>query len=304
MKKIAVINDLSGLGKCSLTAAIPVISAMGLQACPLPTAILSNQTGYDSYFCDDYTENIEAYMTEWKKRGFQPDGIYTGFLAREAQADKLLSFLDIFAKEETKVLVDPIMGDGGAAFQFCTDKFLVQMETLAERAWYLTPNLTEAMLLLYGKEGMKRRWKSFESLSENVLKSDIEMLGAALSERFSLKALAITGITYNSATGIPMIGNFIFEGGKNQWISSERTGGSYSGTGDLFASAFLAGMMKGKSAFAAAQKAIDFLSASIAETVREGTDRNEGVCFESKLFMLMEDKKNMFETEETGGTGN
>ena len=90
MKKIAVIQDLSGLGKCSLTAAIPVISVMGVQAVPLPTAVLSNQTGYPSYYCDDYTEHMEQIMDEWEKRGFSPDGIYTGFLADEEQADKIL----------------------------------------------------------------------------------------------------------------------------------------------------------------------------------------------------------------------
>lgn len=85
MKKIAVIQDLSGLGKCSLTAAIPVISVMGVQAVPLPTAVLSNQTGYPSYYCDNYTEHMEQIMDEWEKRGFSPDGIYTGFLADEEQ---------------------------------------------------------------------------------------------------------------------------------------------------------------------------------------------------------------------------
>ena len=90
MKKIAVINDLSGLGKCSLTAAIPVISVMGVQAVPLPTAVLSNQTGYPSCYCDNYTEHMEQIMDEWEKRGFSPDGIYTGFLADEEQADKIL----------------------------------------------------------------------------------------------------------------------------------------------------------------------------------------------------------------------
>ena len=90
MKKIAVIQDLSGLGKCSLTAAIPVISVVGVQAVPLPTAVLSNQTGYPSYYCDNYTEHMEQIMDEWEKRGFSPDGIYTGFLADEEQADKIL----------------------------------------------------------------------------------------------------------------------------------------------------------------------------------------------------------------------
>ena len=87
MKKIAVINDLSGLGKCSLTAAIPVISVMGVQACPFPTAVLSNQTGYETYFCEDLTRQMTPYMEQWKKRGFIPDGIYTGFLSDEKQAD-------------------------------------------------------------------------------------------------------------------------------------------------------------------------------------------------------------------------
>ena len=99
MKKIAVIQDLSGLGKCSLTAAIPVISVMGVQAVPLPTAVLSNQTGYPSYYCDDYTEHMEQIMEEWEKRDFSPDGIYTGFLADEEQADKILDFLRRFRQD-------------------------------------------------------------------------------------------------------------------------------------------------------------------------------------------------------------
>ena len=99
MKKIAVINDLSGLGKCSLTAAIPVISVMGVQACPFPTAVLSNQTGYETYFCEDLTRQMTPYMEQWKKRGFIPDGIYTGFLSDEKQADKILKFMDLFAGE-------------------------------------------------------------------------------------------------------------------------------------------------------------------------------------------------------------
>ena len=84
-KRIAAINDLSGFGKCSLTATIPVLAAMGVQACPLPTAILSNQTGYDSYYMDDYTSHMESIMDEWEKQGFTFDGIYTGFLSHSDQ---------------------------------------------------------------------------------------------------------------------------------------------------------------------------------------------------------------------------
>ena len=117
MKKIAVIHDLSGLGKCSLTAAIPVISAMGVQACPLPTAILSNQTGYGSYFWDDYTDRMELIMDEWKKMGFKPDGVYTGFLGDARQVDLILKFVDMFCTEGTHILVDPVMGDNADSGQ-------------------------------------------------------------------------------------------------------------------------------------------------------------------------------------------
>ena len=99
MKKIAVIHDLSGLGKCSLTAAIPVISAMGVQACPLPTAILSNQTGYGSYFWDDYTDRMELIMDEWKKMGFKPDGVYTGFLGDARQREHISWLIRLWETE-------------------------------------------------------------------------------------------------------------------------------------------------------------------------------------------------------------
>lgn len=104
MKKIAVLNDLSGMGKCSLTAAIPVISVMGIQACPLPTAVLSAQTGFPSYYCDDYTDRMDAIMEEWKKMDFYPDGIYTGFLADARQADKAVEFIEQFAKKTQRYL--------------------------------------------------------------------------------------------------------------------------------------------------------------------------------------------------------
>ena len=116
-----MIQDLSGLGKCSLTAAIPVISVMGVQAVPLPTAVLSNQTGYSSYYCDDYTDRMGQIMDQWEKREFHPDGIYTGFLAGEKQADQILRFYDRFCGNETLVLVDPVMGDNGRAYGIYTE---------------------------------------------------------------------------------------------------------------------------------------------------------------------------------------
>lgn len=287
MKKIAVINDISGLGKCSLTAAIPVISAMGVQACPFPTAILSNQTGYESYFCDDYTDRMDRYMEEWKKREFQPDGIYIGFLAGEQQADKILRFIEEFSGEDTWILADPIMGDHGSAFTFCTDELCEKMRIMALKAHVITPNLTEAILLLEGRQKLKEIWENISCLKQKSRLREIEKIGKRLSEEFHLKAVVITGIDGEKNDTKPQIGNLIWESQEPAWVFHEKQGGSYSGTGDLFASVLCAGLVKGMSMRMCAIKAAAFLESSIRDTVKEGTDRNEGICFESHLWELM-----------------
>ena len=132
LKRIAVLNDLSGMGKCSLTAAIPVLSVMGVQACPLPTAVLSAQTGFPSYYCDDYTDRMDILMDEWQKMHFRPDGIYTGFLADALQAEKAVDFIQRFKSTETKVLVDPVMGDDGEEYSVYTEELCEKMRILVQ----------------------------------------------------------------------------------------------------------------------------------------------------------------------------
>ena len=149
-KKIAVINDLSGFGRCSLTAAISVISAMGIQACPLPTAILTAQTGYPHYYLDDYTDKMDIYRQEWQKMGQHFDGIYTGFVASEAQIDQIFHFIDTFYTSDTFLLVDPVMGDDGIKYDMFTPKLLEKMNALVGEADIITPNLTELWLLTDG----------------------------------------------------------------------------------------------------------------------------------------------------------
>lgn len=277
------------MGKCSLTAAIPVISVMGVQACPLPTAVLSNQTGYDSYFCDDYTDRMGNIMEEWQKRGFRPDGIYTGYLAGEKQADKILEFIEVFKREDTLVLVDPVLGDRGAAYAMYTEELCQKMRILAGKARVITPNLTEALLLLYGKDGMEEKWQLLEERSGTEFLSEIEEIGRKLTEQFHVKAVVITGVDIREPDKPLQIGNLVLENSVCKWISAEKTGGSYSGTGDLFASVLSAGLVKGKSMEHCVRKATGFLSKAIRDTVREGTDRNDGVCFETYLYELKED---------------
>ena len=285
MKKIAVLNDLSGMGKCSLTAAIPVISVMGIQACPLPTAVLSAQTGFPSYYCDDYTDRMDAIMEEWKKMDFYPDGIYTGFLADARQADKAVEFIEQFAKEDTKILIDPVMGDNGEEYPIYTEALCEKMRFLVRRATVITPNLTEARLLLYGAQRAHVLWKELSLMDEERLLKFTESTGKELSKEFDTEVV-ITGIDLPARENHQEMGNLICKDGVQTWVSTVKEGGSYSGTGDLFASVLSAGMVKGMDTVDSVRKAVKFLSKGIHDAVLEGTDRNEGICFERYLSEL------------------
>lgn len=285
MKKIAVLNDLSGMGKCSLTAAIPVISVMGIQACPLPTAVLSAQTGFPSYYCDDYTDRMDAIMEEWKKMDFYPDGIYTGFLADARQADKAVEFIEQFAKEDTKILIDPVMGDNGEEYPIYTEALCEKMRFLVRRATVITPNLTEALLLLYGAQRAHVLWKELSLMDGERLLKFTESTGKELSKEFDTEVV-ITGIDLPARENHQEMGNLICKDGVQTWVSTVKEGGSYSGTGDLFASVLSAGMVKGMDTVDSVRKAVKFLSKGIHDAVLEGTDRNEGICFERYLSEL------------------
>ena len=285
MKKIAVLNDLSGMGKCSLTAAIPVISVMGIQACPLPTAVLSAQTGFPSYYCDDYTDRMDAIMEEWKKMDFYPAGIYTGFLADARQADKAVEFIEQFAKEDTKILIDPVMGDNGEEYPIYTEALCEKMRFLVRRATVITPNLTEALLLLYGAQRAHVLWKELSLMDEERLLKFTESTGKELSKEFDTEVV-ITGIDLPARENHQEMGNLICKDGVQTWVSTVKEGGSYSGTGDLFASVLSAGMVKGMDTVDSVRKAVKFLSKGIHDAVLEGTDRNEGICFERYLSEL------------------
>ena len=147
MKKIAVINDLSGFGKCSLTAAIPIISVLKAQCCPITTAVLSNQTGYDDYFCKDLTDELPAVIDKIKKLNPTFDGILTGFISNPKQGKIIADFIDYFKKDGTLVVVDPVMADDGAVYDCYTDECVSAIKSIAKKADIITPNLTELCIL-------------------------------------------------------------------------------------------------------------------------------------------------------------
>lgn len=280
-KKIAVINDLSGFGRCSLTAAISVIAAMGVQPCPLPTAILSGQTGYPSYFYDDYTDKMDEFRREWKKMGASFDGIYTGFMSDVRQIEKVFDFLDTFYGKKTFLLVDPIMGDDGRRFGMCTPDFLSMMKALAARADIITPNLTE-LCFLSGTE-----FRMIEQMTdEKHLLTIVEQMARNVMDR-GTKEVVVTGIRFtDSSDGVRKMGNLAVTK-KDKFLSAfPFVGESYSGTGDLFASVMAGGRARGDRLDESIETAGRLIGLAMEDSVREGVPRNDGVNYEQYLWML------------------
>lgn len=288
-KRIAVINDLSGFGRCSLTAAISVIAAMGVQPCPLPTAILSAQTGYPSYFYDDYTDKMGNIRKEWEKMGVSFDGIYTGFLSGNRQIGKVMEFLDAFYKKDSGfLLVDPVMGDNGQRFSIFSSEFQSEMKQLVSRADIITPNLTELCLLadVDPEAIVKRPGEKRIPEDEKQIMHAVEELARSVMKT-GPKEVIVTGIRFaDSADGKEKMGNLIVTRDGAKLFSQPFIGESYSGTGDLFASVIAGGKARGDSLEADTELAGEMIARAMRDSVREGIPRDEGVEYEKYLPML------------------
>ncbi len=283
-KKIAVINDLSGFGRCSLTAAISVISAMGVSPCPLPTAILTAQTGYPSYYCDDYTDKIEIFRQEWAKMGENFDGIYTGFVAGEEQIRQIFHFLDTFYRPGEGgnfLLVDPVLGDDGEPYDFYTPALGARMRGLALQADIITPNITELCLLTGTSCNALARQEDPE-----VLFAKVAELGRQLCQE-GPENVVITGIEFTDDAGIPQMGNLHVTKTSCKMYAFPNALASYSGTGDLFASCLAGGTARGDALSDSIEKAGAFLEKAMADSVRENVPPEDGVNYEKYLSMLL-----------------
>ena len=269
-KKIAAINDLSGYGRCALTVAIPVISHMRLQCCPVPTSILSNHTGYSEYFFDDYSDRLPAYIAMWKKLNLHFDGIMSGFLGSKEQIGIVEEFIRQFATGDTKVVVDPVMGDHGKIASTYTEEMCTEMRRLVSLADIITPNLTEACRLTdtpYKETG----WKEKELL---FMAEQLNEMGP--------EQIVITGIPKGQ-----FIANFVYEKGTEPgMIRTHRVGDERCGTGDLFAAIVAADAVNGVPFRESVRKASVFVRKSMVKSIERGIDRKNGVCFEEILHTL------------------
>ena len=272
--RIAAIHDLSCFGRCSLTIALPVLSAMGCQCCPLPTALLSAHTGFPGNTFLDLTTEMGRIAEHWAAMDLQFDAIYSGFLGSADQVDTVARFFDTFKKSDTAVIVDPVMGDHGTAYRTCTPELCRGMRVLAENSDVITPNLTEAALLL-------------DRPYEEIRQSD----AYEVVRRLSLggrRSVVLTG--YSSESGQTGALCFDRDSGESKAVQTPREPQDFSGTGDLFASVLAGGVARGVPLFQAAQAAADFVRDCIARTLAEGLTEQDGVDFEPLLGQLTSSK--------------
>ena len=268
-KKIAVINDFSGFGRCSIAVALPIISTLKIQCCPLPTSIFSNHTGFDSFFFDDYTDKMPLYINEWKKLGLQFDGITSGFLGSKKQIEIVTQFFKDFKTKENIIIVDPVMGDYGKIYATYTKEMCEEMKKLVQYADIITPNITELCILT--DTPYQEKWKI----------SELEKMTEELSKKGPEK-LVVTGIVQKE-----FIANFCYEKGKpSKTLRCHRVGTQRSGTGDVFSSIIAADAVNQVPFDKSVKKASNFIKKCILKSIEMDIPVTDGVCFEELLQTL------------------
>ncbi len=259
MKSCAVINDISGFGKCSLTAAIPILSSMGISVSPVVTGVFTSQTGFDSYAYSDLTDFLPKYTEEWKKLKVSFNAVLSGFLPNSRQAATVLDFLKEFVCDETLLVTDPAVADEGKLYGISNQKTVEGLLKICSASDVITPNHSE-LILLSGETDVKK--------------------GAQRLLEAGARAVVVTGVKSSEK-----ISTFVFKKGSSERFDSEliTLGGesSFSGTGDIF-SAFITGkLLSCESLEQAVYEAVDFIGCCLKSTLAK--NRNFGIDFEQLL---------------------
>ena len=274
VQRVAAIHDLSGFGRASLTAIIPILSSMGVQVCPLPTAILSNHTGgFDTFSFVDFTDYMQDYIDGWKKLQLDFDCIYSGFLGSERQIQIVSDFIDDFGTEENMVVVDPVLGDNGKLYSTMTKDHVAKMSQLVSKADIITPNFTEVSLLLN------------QPYEEKITDEKIKEW---------LRKLSDMGPEIVVATSVPDQG----EGKDSNVVAFDRRSdtfwkiqcsyipASYPGTGDAYTSVMIGSLLDGDSLPVALDKGVQFITQAIKASYGFDYPKREGVLLERVLEVL------------------
>lgn len=272
MKRIVTIQDISCVGKCSLTVALPIISAMGVEAAIIPTAVLSTHTMFSGFTCRDLTDEIEPITAHWKQEGFDFDAIYTGYLGSFQQIDLMAKMFEEFKTDKTITFVDPAMGDHGKLYPAFDMAFAKKMATLCGKADMVVPNITEACFMtdteykeIYGEDYVK------------------DLLGKLIA--LGAKTALLTGVSFEDGkTGVM---GYDSRTDEYFYYSHEKHPISYHGTGDIFSSTCIGAMMNGFNWKEAATIAADYTAECIRLTIEDKKGPWYGVHFEQAVPFLL-----------------
>ncbi|MBO5231100.1 MAG: pyridoxamine kinase [Clostridia bacterium] len=269
--KILTIQDISCVGQCSLTVALPIISACGVETCILPSAILSTHTaGFSGFTFRDLTDDMPSIRDHWEKENIKFDGVYTGYLGSTKQIDYVINIIKTLNKKEAKAIVDPAMADNGKLYPLFNQEYVEAMKGLCAVADYVLPNITEACFLTDTEYKTEYDRAYIDTLIEKLL-----ALGC--------KGVVLTGVSYRQGkTGI-----VVFENGEYNYYEHDFLPNSCHGTGDIYASAFTGALLRGKSAFEAAKIAAIYTVECIRITADE-ENHWYGAKFEPALKTLID----------------
>ena len=271
VKRVAAVHDLSGFGRTSLTVVIPILSTMGIQVCPLPTAVLSTHTGgFNDYTFVDLTDNMEGVTNHWKSLNIDFDCIYTGFLGSSRQIDIMTHFIKLFKRKEQLVVIDPVLGDNGELYQSMNDEMVRKMRDFIKYADIITPNFTEAALLL---DEPYRKNIDYKALREWIYRLSNERNNT----------LIITNITYTNNKKNTSVIAYNRDDHRFWKISCAYIPAHFPGTGDGFTSVLTGGLLNGDSLPVALDRAVQFITSAIRASYGFTYPEREGVLLERVL---------------------
>ena len=273
MKRIVTVQDISCVGKCSLTVALPVISACGVETAVIPTAVLSVHTAFPDFTFRDLTDEIAPITESWRKNGIGFDAIYTGYLGSERQIALMERFFDEFRPKDGVVFVDPVMADNGRMYAGFAPAFADSMARLCAKADIIVPNMSEACFML-------RR----DYMESGYTEEDIRELLRQLTA-LGAKTAVLTGVSFDPGR----IGVAAYDSRTKEYFTyfTEKIPQSFHGTGDVFSSACVGALTRGLTLPHALKTAADFTVAAIKETVKNPAHNWYGVDFEAALPALV-----------------
>lgn len=271
IQRVAAIHDLSGFGRVSLAVVIPILSTMGIQVCSLPTAVLSTHTGgFKNFHFVDLTDHMEAYIAHWKEIGIDFDCIYSGFLGSVKQIEIISRFIHDFAKKDTLVVVDPVMGDGGKLYPSMTPAMVEEMRKFIKKADLITPNYTEVLFLLDEPGG----GVIHDDLIKTYLKRLVDM---------GPKIVIITSVPSAETENVTSVIAYNQDDGRFWKVKCDYIPAYFPGTGDVFTSVVVGSLLQGDSLPIALDRAVQFITAAIRASYGHNYPQRDGIILERVL---------------------